>query len=307
MPLPSNSVLLSDSLDMEVSLWKKIGQWVSLVKFQHTIFALPFAMIGYTLAVTQPEYSFSWILLLQILGCMVFARNTAMGFNRWADRKIDAANPRTASREIPSGKISPSRAMIFVVVNALLFIATAYTINMLCFYLSFAALALLLGYSYTKRFTALCHIVLGLTLAIAPTAAYISVTGSFDAAPLILSVIVLLWCSGFDILYSVSDEQFDKSHGIHSMPMLLGVKGAFILSAALHALVLPLLVVFYYVADMGWIYIIGASIFAFLLIFQHTIVTPKDFKHLNAAFFTSNGVASIVFALGAILDKIYIV
>lgn len=288
------------------ALCGKIGQWASLVKFQHTIFALPFAMIGYTLAIMLPEYSFSWLLLFQILGCMVFARNTAMGFNRWADRKIDAENPRTAGREIPSGKIKPIWVVIFVIVNAILFVAIAYTINMLCFLLSFPALALLLGYSYTKRFTSLCHFILGLSLAIAPTAAYISVTGTFAPAPIILSAIVFLWCSGFDILYSVSDEQFDKSHNIHSVPMLMGLNGAFIFSAVLHFLVLPLLVVFYFVANMGWIYIVGAAIFTLLLIYQHIIVTPSDYKRLNAAFFTSNGVASLVFAVGAISDAIFI-
>jgi 4-hydroxybenzoate polyprenyltransferase len=238
---------------------------------------------------------------------MVAARNSAMGFNRYIDRDIDAINPRTADREIPAGKISAKNALIFVIVNSIIFILVAYTINTLCFFLSFAALALLLGYSFTKRFTALCHFFLGLTLSIAPTAAYISVTGNFgNGSILILSAIVLLWSAGFDILYSLSDEEFDRGENLHSVPQLLGRKKAFLLSIILHLLDLPLLVLFYFMAGMGWFYIIGASLFALMLIYQHCIISPSNLKRLNGAFFTSNGFASIVFALFTIIDFLFV-
>ena len=236
---------------MSKSIFQRIGEWSSLVKFAHTIFALPFALIGFTIAVTLSEYSFSWVLLLQVLGCMVFARNLAMGFNRYIDRHIDKENPRTANREIPSGVISPSSALWFVVINGVLFVAVAYTIQPLCFYLSPVALLLLLGYSLAKRFTSWCHIILGLCLAIAPTAAYISVTGEFGASAAILSVIVMLWTAGFDILYSLSDEEFDRSHNLHSIPQLFGKRGAFVISSLLHIAVAPLLVWLYFVGDFG--------------------------------------------------------
>ncbi len=280
---------------------------MALVKFEHTVFALPFALIGFFYPYSTDNYQFSWLLLVQVLICMVAARNSAMGFNRYIDRDIDAINPRTADREIPAGKISAKNALIFVIVNSIIFILVAYTINTLCFFLSFAALALLLGYSFTKRFTALCHFFLGLTLSIAPTAAYISVTGNFgNGSILILSAIVLLWSAGFDILYSLSDEEFDRGENLHSVPQLLGRKKAFLLSIILHLLDLPLLVLFYFMAGMGWFYIIGASLFALMLIYQHCIISPSNLKRLNGAFFTSNGFASIVFALFTIIDFLFV-
>lgn len=192
--------------------------YLSLIKFSHTIFALPFAMIGFFLGTAQTAVGIDWKLFALVILCMVFARSAAMGFNRWADRDIDEKNPRTAVREIPAGIISPQNALFFVIVNCLLFIATTYFINWLCFYLSPIALLVVLGYSYTKRFTALCHFVLGIGLALAPIGAYIAVTGEFAILPLIYSFIVLFWVAGFDIIYALQDEGFDRSLGLNSIP-----------------------------------------------------------------------------------------
>ena len=204
----------------------KIGDYLSLVKFSHTIFAMPFALMAFVFALKTTDAQFSWVLLLQIVGCMVFARNVAMGFNRWADHKIDGDNPRTASREIPAGKISPKSALIFVIVNAILFIAISLSINLLTAVLSPVALAVIMFYSYCKRFTAMAHLVLGLSLGIAPAAAYIAATGTISTAPCLISLLVLTWCGGFDIIYALQDLEFDRQRGLHSIPVRFGVRGA---------------------------------------------------------------------------------
>jgi len=285
-----------------MNFFDKGAKYLSLVKFAHTIFAMPFALIGLFLAIELAGGEFTWRLLLLILLAMVFARNSAMGFNRWADRKIDAKNPRTAKREIPSALLSPSAVLVFVIVNVAFFVIVAALINGLALYLSVPAIIILLGYSYLKRLTSLCHYGLGLALSCAPAAAYISVTGRLDYAPLILSLIVFLWSSSFDILYSLADEEFDRSEGLHSIPGLLGRKRAMIVSALGHALVLPLLWIFGYSAGLGIIYVTGAAIFAALLVYQHLIIKPNDISRLNAAFFTANGVASVIFAVFTIAD-----
>ncbi|MEO1437101.1 MAG: UbiA-like polyprenyltransferase, partial [Bacteroidota bacterium] len=186
-------------------------KYLSLIKFSHTIFALPFALIGFFIAYAETGSGFSWMIFLLVLGCMVFARSAAMAFNRYLDRDIDAQNPRTAGREIPSGQLKASNVLLFVLINSLLFVVCTFFINPLCFYLSPIALLVILGYSYTKRFTWLCHFVLGLGLALAPIGAYLAVTGEFDWLPLLYSVVVLSWVSGFDIIYALQDEGFDKS------------------------------------------------------------------------------------------------
>ncbi|MEG0891364.1 MAG: UbiA-like polyprenyltransferase [Bacteroidales bacterium] len=292
-----------------------MNKYFSLVKFVHTVFALPFAMIGFTLGIKEFSISNWGWLLLEVLICMVAARNSAMGYNRYLDRDIDAKNPRTSGREIPAGVLSPKNVKWFVIINCIVFIVAAFFINSLCGFLSPIALVILLGYSYMKRVSALCHFVLGLSLAIAPIGAYIAVSGLVALAPAIISLIVLLWVSSFDILYSLSDEEFDKENNLHSIPAFMGRKNAMILSGILHALVLPLLVLFYFIAfststssiagtQLNWIYIVGASIFGCLLIYQHCIVSPLNLTRLNAAFFTTNGVASIVFALFTIVALI---
>ncbi len=283
---------------------KSIITFYNLVKFPHTVFALPFAFIGFVLGLLNGDVGFSWLFLLQILAAMVFARNSAMGFNRYIDRKIDASNPRTMNREIPSGVISSGRVLIFVIVNVLLFVAVAYSINLLCFYLSVPALIVLLGYSLTKRFTWFCHYFLGLALAIAPVGAYISVTGRIDLPIVYLFFAVLFWVSGFDIIYSLSDEEYDNEVGLNSVPQKFGTKDALIISALGHFLVVPFVILFGISINGGVVYFAGVLVFTSLLIYQHLIVKPSDLSRVNAAFFTSNGIASILFACFTIADMI---
>jgi putative 4-hydroxybenzoate polyprenyltransferase len=287
---------------MKLSYFKN---YISLVKFEHTVFALPFALVGFFLGYyANTELTFDWFLLVKILLCMIFARNAAMGFNRYADRKIDAMNSRTAQREIPSKKISSKSALIFVIINCILFCATTYFINNLTFYLSPIALFIALAYSYTKRFTAFCHFVLGATLAIAPTGAYIAVCGHFNITPILLSTAVLLWTAGFDIIYALQDDDFDKSQSLKSIPVFLGRKKSMILSSVLHFFVIIILVVIYFYNHFGIFYIIGSVMFSAMLIYQHLIIKPTDLRKINAAFFTTNGIASVIFGIFAILELI---
>lgn len=280
----------------------KVENYLSLVKFSHTIFALPFALLGFSLATIHNSESLSWNLLVLVLLSMVFARNAAMSFNRWADRNIDEANPRTAQREIPARLIGERSALIFSIVNALLFIITTWFINPLCFFLSPAALLVILGYSLTKRFTALSHFVLGLGLALSPTGAYLAVTGTFDWIPVIISLSVLFWVSGFDIIYALQDDDFDRENHLRSIPVKLGRKKALNLSLVLHIITAILLVAAGLQGDFKAIYWIGLGIFSILLFYQHTIVKYNDLRKVNMAFFTLNGIASIVFSLFAITD-----
>lgn len=273
-----------------------IARYASLVKFSHTIFALPFAIFSYVYALVSTGLPFEWLLLVKILLCMVFARNAAMGFNRWADRDIDAENPRTVGREIPSGKISPSAAIAFVIVNALLFIAAAAWINRLAFLLSPLALLVLLGYSYTKRFTSWSHLVLGLALAIAPVGAYIAVTGSVSFFPLLLAAAVLTWTAGFDILYSMQDCEFDRERGLHSIPARFGARGAVSLSIGLHLLSLGAVAAIGIVYGLDWWYWIGTALFALILIVQHTLYRPSHIDRIGASFGLVNGLASVAYA-----------
>ena len=219
-----------------------IKNYFSLVKFSHTVFAMPFALIGFSLAVSKDEYEFSMKLLLLIILCMIFARNAAMGFNRLADRRFDALNPRTKNREIPSGIIGTRAAAVFVIINAVLFIITTAFINRLTLFLSPVALLVILGYSLTKRITSLCHFILGLGLSLAPIGAYISVTGTFSIIPLIYSFIVLTWVSGFDIIYALQDDEFDKSNQLHSLPSATGRKKALAISIIVHVITFILVI-----------------------------------------------------------------
>lgn len=277
--------------------------YLSLIKFSHTIFALPFAMIGFFLAISLGTSSINWITLIFVVLCMIFARSAAMAFNRYIDRRIDLANPRTAEvREIPNGTITPKNALAFVIINCVLFIATTYFINPLCFYLSPIALFVVLGYSLTKRFTALCHLVLGVGLALAPIGAYLAVTGTFAWLPLFFSFAVLFWVSGFDIIYALQDEEFDKQQKLHSIPVLLGKKNALMLSVFLHLITASCVVYAGYFGDFGLYYWIGCGIFIALLLYQHLIVKPNDLSKVNLAFFTTNGVASVLFAVFVLLD-----
>jgi 4-hydroxybenzoate polyprenyltransferase len=276
--------------------------YLSLVKFSHTIFAMPFALIGFFIAVQFTSATFEWHLLVKVVLCMVFARNAAMAFNRYIDRNIDEKNPRTAIREIPAGIINANAALWFVILNSSAFVITTYFINPLCWALSPVALAVVLGYSITKRFTALCHLILGLGLSLAPIGAYLAVVGEFALLPLLFSFAVLFWVGGFDIIYALQDEEFDRENGLFSIPVWLGKTKALNLSNVLHAITAGLLFVAGRTGDFGWLYWIGYSIFLGLLIYQHTLVKPNDLSRVNLAFFTTNGVASVTFASFVIAD-----
>jgi 4-hydroxybenzoate polyprenyltransferase len=233
---------------------------------------------------------------------MVFARSAAMAFNRYLDRRFDALNPRTAIREIPKGIITPKNALTFTIVNCLLFITTTWLINRVCFFLSPVALAVVLGYSYTKRFTPLCHLILGLGLSLAPIGAYLAVTGRFDWLPILFSLAVIFWVSGFDIIYALQDVEFDQSQKLYSIPAWLGKAKALRVSEFLHLLSAAAVVAAGKLGEFGWIYWLGILIFGGCLIYQHSIVKPNDLRKVNIAFMTTNGIASVVFAVFVITD-----
>lgn len=289
----------------------RIKNYLSLVKFSHTIFAMPFAMIGLFLGLTygEPVYDsyfqnqfygylhpFAVTALLVII-CMVTARSAAMAFNRYLDRAFDAKNPRTAIREIPKGIISPESALRFVILNCIVFIVATWFINPLCFYLSPVALFVILFYSYTKRFTMLCHLVLGLGLSLAPIGAYLAVTGVFELLPILFSLSVIFWVSGFDIIYAMQDVDFDQSQQLHSIPASLGKEKALQLSTLLHVLSAACIIMAGVYGEFHWLYWIGTAVFCGMLIYQHSIVKPNDLSRVNIAFMTANGIASVVFGV----------
>lgn len=276
----------------------KIGDYLSLVKFSHTIFAMPFALLSFTYAwMTAEHSSVLWVVLLQVVACMVFARNVAMGFNRWADRKIDAENPRTAMREIPAGKISSRGAVVFIVINALLFVATTITINPLCAWLSPVALFVVMFYSYCKRFTALAHIVLGISLGIAPVGAYMAVTGTTVVECWLLAVVVMSWCAGFDIIYALQDAEFDRKRGLHSIPSHFSARTSLVISALLHVVSIALLMVFAMSQPQSWLLYLGCALFATILGLEHYLVTPTKQRNIGIAFGTLNAMASMTLAV----------
>jgi len=306
----------------------KVKSYLSLIKFSHTIFAMPFAMIGFFLGFFYSDISVSvvpgWhtavyapftknfnmniskeeviIRFILVILCMIFARSAAMAFNRYLDRSFDAKNPRTAIREIPAGIIKANNVLLFTIVNCLLFIACTYFINKLCFFLSPVALLVVLGYSYTKRFTPLCHLVLGLGLSLAPIGAYLAVTGQFSFLPILFSLAVIFWVSGFDIIYALQDEEFDKSQKLYSIPSWLGKSRALLFSELLHVLSAVCVIIAGIYGGFGWLYWMGVAVFVGMLIYQHTIVKPTDLRKVNLAFMTANGIASVVFAIFVIAD-----
>ena len=302
------SVEHTEVLSLRMSLFKN---YLSLVKFAHTIFALPFALVGFFLGIktlksesggAEIDLEFYIFSLVFVLLCMVFARSAAMAFNRYLDRHFDAKNPRTVIREIPAGILSANQVLWFTIIMSALFMLSAWMINAICFALSPVALLVILGYSYTKRFTALCHLVLGLALSLAPTGAYLAMTGYFSVEPVLLSFAVLFWVAGFDIIYALQDESFDKEYGLKSIPVILGGGAALKLSRIFHLITAVLLLVLDWLSGAGIYYHIGAIIFIGLLIYQHTLVKPNDLRRVNMAFFTTNGIASMVFGVFAILD-----
>ena len=276
-----------------------------LVKFEHTVFALPFALIGFFLALQHKNSDLDLRLLGLVLLCMIFARNAAMAFNRYLDRHFDKLNPRTALREIPAGILKARSVLLFVILNSLLFIATTWFINLLCFYLSPVALFIILFYSFTKRFTALCHFVLSLGLAIAPVGAYLAVTGTFDWPPVLLGAAVFFWVSGFDIIYALQDEDFDVGLKLKSIPALFGKNRALTVAKGIHLLSAFFIIAVAIRISGNWLHWTGAFIFITLLIYQHTLVKPGDLSKVNLAFFTMNGIASIIYGV-MVITALYI-
>jgi len=306
----------------------KVKSYLSLIKFSHTIFAMPFALIGFCLGlfpdrnhINAKHFVFFqnrtqisnedviWTLYLRpfilVILCMVFARSAAMAFNRYLDRSFDAKNPRTAIREIPAGILKANNVLFFTIISCLLFIASTFFINRICFFLSPVALLVVLGYSYTKRFTPLCHLILGLGLSLAPIGAYLAVTGRFDLLPVLFSFTVLFWVSGFDIIYALQDEEFDKMNKLYSIPAWLGKSKALRISELLHVFSAACVLFAGWLGNFGWLYWAGAVIFIGMLVYQHSIVKPNDLKRVNIAFMTANGIASVVFAVFVIADLFF--
>ena len=279
-----------------------------MIKFEHSVFALPFALTGALLAVRgsglqwdELAGKFGWIVV-----AMVAARSAAMAFNRVADAEIDALNPRTRKREIPAGAVSRSFTWAFVAFWSGILLLAAYMLNPLCFKLAPLALAIVLGYSYTKRFTALSHLVLGFALGVAPAAAWIAIRGSLDWPILILTAAVTLWTAGFDIIYSCQDHEFDRKAGLHSVPVRLGIKNSLLLSRVLHVVMIGLLVWLSRVLGLGVLSWAGIVVVAVLLVYEHSLVKPNDLSRVNAAFFTVNGFVSILFFVFWAADVLWV-
>ncbi|MBE8720488.1 UbiA-like polyprenyltransferase [Sphingobacterium pedocola] len=280
-------------------------KYMSLVLFAHSVFALPFAIIGFFLAVNTTDYQFEWKLFVLMLLCMVSARNAAMAFNRYLDRDIDALNPRTAVRDIPAGKISPANALVFTIINCVVFMTATYFINPMCLALSPVALFVVLFYSYMKRISPLCHLVLGLGLGLAPLGAYLAVTGSFSIVPVFLGLSVLTWVSGFDIIYALQDEAFDRANGLNSIPANFGARKALRISEALHVFSFVFVILPAFFTEVGLFYYFGVMFYGLLLVYQHRIVNPTDLSRVNRAFMTTNGVASVIFAFFFLMDVVF--
>ncbi len=305
-----NHVALFPTVKVSTTSKAKISDYFSLIVFSHTIFAMPFAIIGYFLALKinlpgqeknmLPQFSFTLFGL--VILCMIFARSAAMGFNRYIDRSFDAKNKRTAVREIPAGKISPRSALLFVIGSSFLFMTCTFFINSICFYLSPVALLVVLGYSYTKRFTALCHLILGIGLSLAPIGAWLAVRGEFAWLPLFFSFAVIFWVSGFDMIYALQDEQFDRENKLYSIPSWLGINGALRVSEIFHLISASFIFYAGWYAHFGIFYWIGFGIYCSLLIYQHSIVKPNDLSKVNRAFGTTNGIASVIFAAFVLLE-----
>jgi len=270
----------------------KLRTTLEMIKFEHTLFALPFAFLGAVLAADGLP---TWRQILLITLAMVGARSAAMTFNRIVDREIDAANPRTANRELPSGRLSPSFAWAFLLASVALFIFAAYSLNWLTFALSPVALISVLGYSYAKRFTALAHMLLGWALAISPTAAWIAVRGAIDSeVPILLSVFVLMWTSGFDVLYAFHEQEFERKAGLHSIPARFGIARSLWIARLFHLQAATVLLLILAFTGLGWPAYLGAGAVMALLVYQHTLVKPNDLSKMNAAFFTTNAFVSVV-------------
>lgn len=278
---------------------RKLMIILEMIKFEHTIFALPFALTSTVVAAAGiPDLrTLGWI-----LAAMVGARSAAMAFNRIADLKYDAKNPRTAGRAIPKGVISVAEAWAFTLASIAVFVIAAAMLNRLALYLSPVALAVVMGYSYTKRFTSWSHLALGLSLGIAPVGAWIAVTGKIELQPMILAACVMLWTAGFDVIYSLQDVEFDRKAGLFSLPKSLGESRALFVSRLMHLAMVGLLVWFGMASGMGTVFFIGIGVVTMFLVYEHSIVSPGDLSRVNAAFFTMNGCVSVFLFLFALAD-----
>jgi len=277
------------------TFWQKLKTTPEMIKFEHTLFALPFAFLGAILAANGLP---SWRQLVWITVAMVGARSAAMTFNRIIDRDIDAANPRTANRELPTGRLSVSFAWMFLYVAIGVFLIASYSLNWLTFALSPVALIFVLGYSYAKRFTAFAHVLLGLALAISPSAAWIAGRGDlFDEVPLLLSLFVVMWTAGFDVLYACQDFDYDRRKGLRSIPARFGIKRALWIARLFHFQAFIVLLLLYLVTGQSWIALTGVLAVGSLFIYQHTLVKPTDLSRMNAAFFTTNAFVSVILLL----------
>jgi 4-hydroxybenzoate polyprenyltransferase len=280
-------------------IFSKFRTTLEMIKFEHSVFALPFALAGAMLAVHGwPE----WRQIFWLVLAMVGARSAAMAFNRIADRRIDALNPRTKARALPAGKLSLPFAIGFTAASCALLVFAAYQLNRLAFELSPAAIAILLGYSYCKRFTLWTHLVLGIADGLSPIAAWIAVRGDVSWSVILLGGAVALWVAGFDLIYACQDVEFDRAHGIHSLPQRFGVGAALYSSVAAHALMVAILIVVARMEHLGAIALAGIVVVAALLTYEHTLVKPNDLSRINAAFFTINGYVSILFFLSWAAD-----
>lgn len=274
------------------SFWQKLKTTLEMIKFEHTLFALPFAFLGAILAADglPTLRQIVWITL-----AMFGARSAAMTFNRIIDRKLDAENPRTAQRELPSGKLSVNFARAFFIASVVLFLLASYLLNWLTFALAPVALLSILGYSYAKRWTAFAHLILGWSLAISPTAAWIAVRGAIDSpVPILLSLLVMMWTAGFDVLYACQDFEFDKKAGLRSIPARFGIKNSLMIARVFHAQAFFVLILLYLFTDLGWLALIGVFAVGALMIYQHTLVKANDLSRMNAAFFTTNAMVSVI-------------
>jgi len=283
----------------------RLTRYVNLVKLPHTLFALPFALVGVVLA--SYEQPVTWRVVLWVAVAFTAARFAAMGFNRIADRRLDAVNPRTAQREIPSGAIRVREAAAAVALAAAVFVFAAWRLNPLCGWLSPVALGWVFFYSYTKRFTHFAHLALGLGTGIAPVGGYLAVTGAWSRpwwALLLLAAAVMGWVGGFDIFYALQDIGFDRQHGLHSLPVTLGERGAIRVARVLHSMTVACLIVAGVALGGGILYIIGAAVVAALLVYEHSLVRPGDLSRLGAAFFTMNGIISVTFFAFVLVERV---
>ncbi len=282
-------------------MFNKIKIILEMIKFEHTIFALPFAFTGALLAANGVP---SWRTIFWITMAMVGARSAAMGFNRWADRSFDAENPRTRERALPKGLVTPVQVMVFTAVSAALLIFSARMLNPLAFYLSPVALAVVFFYSFTKRFTYLSHAFLGIAICLSPIGAWIAVTGKIEAPALVLGAAVLFWLLGFDVLYALQDMEFDRKAGLHSIPERFGIRRSLLIARAAHAVTMAALLVLFFMLSLGWLYLGGVLAALCLIVYEHALVKENDLSKLNIAFLNMNGYISVTVFFFTLLDRL---